>query len=404
MNKLTLLALLLYISSFAQSKQEIKEAKERREKYLFATEATPKKFRTTVVGEYMLDEMLIPVTINGKTYHFIFDTGAVTVVSPELAAALGLQQVTSNEIIDAAGVKTQEKIFMIDAVELPGVTFSKVSCASMSMDAFSTALCSRVDGLLGTNIMRLGNCKIDYNNHTVTLSTDKIKPDFEYDIVDFEHNFSDSPIVYLIAGDTRFPALIDSGNNRSVDVPDTIYKMMKFPKTSFTRKSHGRSSFALSGNSDQTEMAVRADSLYFGDILLRRQRLHISPSSQILIGNKFLKQFGQVIISWDKSKIYVPKQTVPQETEYDFGFTPFIENGKMVVVEIWEGSGAQEKGIAINDVILKINDLDVSIMTAELWCEFLQKTKNLKSVGVEILKPDGNRKFIELNRFELLKP
>jgi len=37
----------------------------------------------------------------------------------------------------------------------------------------------------------------------------------------------------------------------------------------------------------------------------------------------------------------VPKQTVPQETEYDFGFTPFIENGKMAVVEIWEGSAAE---------------------------------------------------------------
>jgi len=404
MNKLTLLALLFSISAFSQSKQEIRDAKERREKYLFAAEATPKKFRTTVVGEFVLDEMLIPVTINGKTYHFIFDTGAVTIVSPELVVELGLKPVTSNEVIDAAGIKTQEKIFMIEAIELSGVTFSKIGCASMSFDSFSTALCRKVDGLLGTNIMRLGNCKIDYNTHSVTLSTDKIKPDFEYDTVDFEHNFSDSPIVYLIAGDTRFPALIDSGNNRSIDVPDTIYKMMKFPKTSFTRKSHGRSSFALSGNSDQTEIAVRADSLYFGDILLRGQRLHISPSSQILIGNKFLKQFGEVIISWDKSKIYVPRQTVPQEAEYDFGFTPFIENGKMVVVEIWEGSPAEEKGIAINDIILKINDMDVSLMTPKLWCEFIKKTKDMESINVELRKPDGSTKFIELSRFELLKP
>jgi predicted aspartyl protease len=185
MNKLTLIALLFSISAFSQSKQKIKEAKERREKYLFAAEATPKKFRTTVLGEFVLDEMLIPVTINGKTYHFIFDTGAVTIVSPELVVELGLKPVTSNEVIDAAGIKTQEKIFMIEAVELSGVTFSKIGCASKSFDSFSTALCRKVDGLLGTNIMRLGNCKIDYNTHSVTLSTDKIKPDFEYDTVDF---------------------------------------------------------------------------------------------------------------------------------------------------------------------------------------------------------------------------
>lgn len=399
-----LIALLFTTVAFSQSKQDVKEAKERRDKYLFTVEANPKKFNATVKFDYVHDELVIPVMIKGITYNFLFDTGAVTIVSPELAAELGLKPVTSNEVIDAAGIKTQEQIYMLENLSVSGVTFSKVSCASMPFDSFSTALCRKIDGLFGTNIMRLGNWKIDYNSHSIDFSAGTIKPGFNYDTVAFEHNFSDSPIVMLITGGIRFPALIDSGNNRFIDVPDTLYRQSRLPKTALSRRSQGRASFSLSGNKNQEERAVLTDSLYFGDVLLLKQRIRVSPSPQILIGNRFLKQFGKILISWDKSRIYIPKQKVPIEKEYDFGFTPFIENGKMVVVEIWEGSEAQNKGMSINDVIIRVNDLDVSEMTPETWCEFLSQTKDAQSATVEILKPDGSKMSLQLERFELLKP
>jgi predicted aspartyl protease len=399
------IALLLFTTvAFSQSKQDIKEAQERRDKYLFAAQANPRKFNASVNFDYVQDELVIPVTINGKTYHFLFDTGAVTIVTPELIAELGLKSVTSNEIVDAAGVKTQQEIYMIDNLNLSNITFSKVSCASMNFDSFSTAFCRKIDGLFGTNIMRLGNWKIDYINHSINFSSEKMKPEFDYNTVEFEHNFSDSPIVSVVTGGIRFKALIDSGNNTYIDLPDTVYKQSKLPKTALSRKSQGRAFFSLGGNNNQEEKAVLSDSLFFGNVLLERQRLRVSPGSQILIGNKFLKQFGEIIISWDKSKIYIPKQTLPLEKEYNYGFTPFIENGKMLVVEIWEGSEAQNKGMSINDIILKVNGLDVRNMSPELWCEFLSKTKDTDALTVEIQKPDGSTKLMRLERLELLKP
>lgn len=398
-----LIALLFTSIAFSQTKQDIKEARERRDKFLFAVEASPKNFSGTVKFDYVHDELIIPVTIKGKTYNFLFDTGAVTILSPELAAELGLKPVTANDVIDAAGIKTQQQIYMLEHLALSGTTFSKVSCASMSFDSFSTALCRKIDGLFGTNIMRLGNWKIDYNSHSIDFSSERIKPGFDYNTVEFQHNFSDSPIVMLIAGGIRFPALIDSGNNTFIDIPDTLYRQSRLPKTALSRKSQGRASFSLSGNKNQEERAVLTDSLYFGDVLLLKQRLRVSPSPQILIGNKFLKQFGAVLLSWDKSKIYVPKQTAPLEKKYDFGFTPFIENGKIVVVEIWEGSEAQSKGMSINDVILSVNGLDVREMTQETWCKFLSLIRGAESATVEILKPDGSKMSLQLERSELLK-
>lgn len=397
-----LLLILFTTIAFSQSKQEIKEATEKRDKYLFAVQADPKKFNGTVNFDFVLDELFIPVTINGKTYNFLFDTGAVTIVAPELIAELGLRAVTTNHVIDAAGITTKEEIFMLDNLTISGVSFSKIGCASMTLESFSKAFCRKVDGIFGSNIMRLGNWKIDYNKHTIDFSADRIKPGFDYNTVEFENNFSGTPLVSLVVGDVRFPALIDTGNNRYLDLPDTIYKLSKLPKTTLSRKSHGRASYALSGNANQDELAVLTDSLYFGDVLLKKQRFRVSPSPQVLIGNKFLKQFGQVVISWDKSKIYVPKHTVPIEKEYGFGFTPFVENNKMVVVEIWEGSEAENKGMAINDIILKVDDLDVSVMSYDLWCEFLNDRNNPESVTVEIQKPDGSTRSIHLDRSELL--
>ncbi|NMH26647.1 aspartyl protease family protein [Flavobacterium silvaticum] len=398
------LLLLLTAIGFAQSKQEIKEAKGRRDTYLFAASTMPKKFNGSVPIEIVSDELLIQVTIHGKPYTFLFDTGAITILSDGLRKELGLAVATSNKLTDAAGNVSSEDFYMIDELKLGEVTFSKVAAGSFSLDSFSLMLCRKIDGIFGSNLMRLGNWKVDYLNSKLSFSTDKLLPDSEFDTIDFDEGFSGTPVVFLDTGGYRFPAMIDTGNNGTIDMPEDLYQKTRLSKSGKFQTSYGKGFFSLSGNKEQTERLGTADSLYLGNRLLRDQRLRISPSPMILVGNEFLKQFGEIGISWKKKEMYLPKKTLPLETEWSFGFTPLKDDGKIKVAVIWEKSPAKQKGLEIGDVILAINGQDVAGSTDEFWCGMRERFKKESSLELEIEKANGQRKMVLLDRYDLLKP
>lgn len=397
------LLLLISALSLAQTKQEIKEATKRRDEHLFSVLADPKKFTDSVKFEYVHDEPLMPVIINGKQYTFLFDTGAVTILTPQLVKELGLQPISSNDVLDANGNVEKREMFTLPELSVSGVSFSKIGCVSADLSSFSTLLCRPIDGIFGTNIMRLANWKIDYQNSLLSFSTDKLQPDSEFDKEDFEPNFSGSPVISVITGKVRFPALIDSGNNRSLDIPTELYDKTNLSKTSPSRASSGHASFALGGNSFQKELAVRADTLYFGNRLMQKQPIRVSPGSPVLIGNQFLKQFGQVVISWKKSEIYLPKKMQEREPDKSFGISPLLTGDRIEVSEVWEGSQAEKHGISVGDTLLKINGIVTSPATHEIWCELMAKTEDAKSLSIELKKANGKTESFTLESFDVFQ-
>ena len=61
----------------------------------------------------------IPVNINGKTYKFIFDTGAgSSVLSESVASSLGLKPVTKTKTLDSQGNESTRSIYVIDTITI----------------------------------------------------------------------------------------------------------------------------------------------------------------------------------------------------------------------------------------------------------------------------------------------
>lgn len=387
------------LSVSAQSKEEIKRSTENRDKYLFAVKTEPKKFNETIPAEYVTDELLVPVTINGKTYTFLFDTGAITILSQELVKEMGLQAVTSNKFVDSAGNTTEEKFYTVPEIQFGSTKFQNVGVGSFDLSKFSQLLCRPIDGIFGSNMMRVCNWEIDYEKPQIRLSSDKISIP-NADSVPFSQNFSGTPRVRIETSGINFLADVDTGNNGSLDIPNEYFTKSRMPKTARIATSFGRGFYSLLGNATQEERTVLPDSVYIGKVLLQR-RIRVSPSPMVLIGNDFFSPMGKFAINYKKGELLLPKTINAQKPESSFGFTPLRENGKTIVGVIWKGSTAEKSGIELNDEIVSIDGKILLEVNDSEWCELRQKLIEKESISVVIRKSDGKTIEVVLEKFEL---
>lgn len=401
MKKLLPLIILIFCTGlYAQTPKEIKKATRNRDKYLYAVKA-PKSFEQSIDIQIVNGEILIPVTINGTKYQFLFDTGATCVLSPELKELLKLTAVTSTKLTDSAGDVSLQDFYMLDALAIGGITFTQVGTASIDLKKFTTMLCVPLDGVIGANLMRTCNWRIDYENKKLQFSTKKLLPKTDYTTTDFTENFSGSPVVTLTTGGFYFDVLLDTGNNGSIDIHEELYFKSHMSTFGSFKKSFGKGFYSFTGNKEHVAYNGILDSLYIGKTLVRNQPVRVSPSPMLMIGNEFLSQFGEIVFNWDSKLLYLPVATKPGKPETSFGFIPIISDEVMEVGVVYEDSEAQKMGFEVGDKILSINGEDFTNISNLHWCELREKLRKEKSLEVTILKPDGTKKTAQLAKYNL---
>jgi hypothetical protein len=110
------------------------------------------------------------VMLNGKgPYYFIFDTGGVNLITPELARELGLK-VEGQAEARGAGDATMEMGFAhIDRLDLGGATVKNQLFTTLALDALYPANGVHMQGMIGYETFRRFVTRIDYGAKTVTL-------------------------------------------------------------------------------------------------------------------------------------------------------------------------------------------------------------------------------------------
>jgi hypothetical protein len=398
--KYFLLLVLAPLLVLSQTKQEKKEALQK-QKMLFSVKPLQKGFIETIAFDDSFDQIIVPVKINGKTYNFMFDTGAVTVLSASLREELLLQPLFSNDFRDGSGTVQQQQIYSLPPVQLGTITFSNVSGAVIDMSKFSKMFCIKIDGIFGTNIMRTCRWKIDYTNKQLTFSDKKIKPSGKVLEIDFEEGFSGSPMLNQRMGGYSFQSIMDTGYNGMFSLPDSLFFKSTKAKALKAHKIYGKSSLTLFDDKPTTEHLVLLDSIYIGKHLIKNKTARIE-GNMLLIGNKFFKDFGEVILDWEKQKVYLADVSVKEDKECAvFGFTPLRTDAGVSVGTLWENSNAQQLGMELGDAITDINGISVTNAPQEIWCTVvaLFKEDTAQEISVSIRKKDGSQKSLLLKKY-----
>ena len=137
------------------------------------------------------------VVINGKgPYDFIFDTGGVNLLTPELAAELGIKIEGKAEARGAGDATMEMGMAHVDSVDLGGATIKNQLFLSLALDAMFPANGVHMRGMIGYETFRRFVTRIDYGTRTVTLIDPK----------SFDPKDSGTPIKIAFAGNA---AIVD---------------------------------------------------------------------------------------------------------------------------------------------------------------------------------------------------
>lgn len=414
MNKLfTLFAILLLlpvaaISQTKAEKQERKQAFKNREKYLFAAKPVQKNFTHTLQYETTVaGHIIVPITIDGNIYRFIFDTGASTVVSTELRDKLGMKSIFTNKFEDAAGQVEKIEVYQIGQMQLGPVVFKDVAGPAVSLDKIEKQFCEKIDGLFGTNMMRTCHWKIDYINKTITFSDKKIKPQGNFTEIDFIENFSGSPLILQLIGERPYYSTMDTGAGRGFRVSDSLFFNSRKSKGAKMVIGRGNSSMALFEGRPSYEYVTIMDSIYVGNNLIKNQLVEINAGESYLTGNSFFEKFGSVILDWKKKKIYLPQIEIKEDAGfYVHGLLPVYTGDELRVGMVWENSIDGINEIDPGDIIISIDGIQSENIPREKWCQIATTLSNAKAdkpLSVIVRKKDGSEVKFTLERKDLLK-
>lgn len=400
--KYILLLLLCPLALFSQTKAEKKEMKKKQE-ILFSVKPSQKNFTETIAFTDAMDQILVPVVINGKTYNFLFDTGAITVVPPALIKELNLKPAFGANLVDGSGTVGQEELYTLPSLQLGSITFNNITTAVIDMSKLSTTFCVKIDGIFGTNIMRTCRWKVDYNNKQLTFSDRKIKPEGKMKEIAFEENFSGSPMLLQQMGEYNFKTIMDTGYNGVFSLPDSLYFKSRKSKQLKAYKTIGKAAFTIYEGTPATEHIVLLDSMYVGKHLFKNSIVRVEGNI-LLTGNKFFKRFGEMLLDWDSHTIYLADVPAKEDTEYlTFGFTPKrTEDNKVFVNTLLDNSVPQREGMQNGDEIIRIDDTLISESQYETWCEIVKKFRDdSPDIKVTIRKSDGTEKSMQLKKYNL---
>jgi predicted aspartyl protease len=344
--------------------------------------------------------MVVPIVIEGKTYRFIFDTGAgSTVISSELAELVSFKEKGAIKVNDAQHVSNKLPIGYLKGISLGELNYSKVGVIVNDFSKNAQFKCFGIDGILGMNVIQLNNWKIDYGTKTLLSCDLNFKPTFTESTQEFSFvSKTGIPFINLYVNGTQDKFMIDTGKNSEII---SISSTVKISEKS--NQSIGYASFGMFGETpmDTTNyyQVNFSDSLGFNltDISVSQDK-----ESRGNMGNGFFKRnYASVFFDFKNRKMYCTKPTHRATIYTSFGVSVMLSADGLVVGSKDLGFSEDVDGIAVNDQILEINGTAV---TGDNVCEMTRimgasKLEN-KPVTLLILQ-NGEKKKVVLKAKEV---
>jgi hypothetical protein len=336
--------------------------------------------------------IIVPVTIGGKEYRFLFDTGAPFSVSDQLQKDNNFKIVSKGNIIDSDYNRKKVCWVQVDSISISNVLFLNQTAFIGDLDANPIMKCLEIDGIIGSNIIRQYNWTIDQEQNSLFLSSKTEIDTFKESVVipfttDYQYNI----FIDVYFGQTKVKnILVDYGSNGSIALNDEIFTALKeknIISETFIEKGINQSGIIgkpVELNREITYSdSVRTNSLQFRSVMIR-------TGKTVSIGNDLLSRFN-VTIDWSNKKLYLYKSVKEVHRVGSAGFRlgHSIEKG-VYIQSVMEKSDAYYKGLRPNMKIFKIDSLDFErgssfcdYVDHELKDEILLGLINLKGQRIE---------------------
>lgn len=316
---------------------------------------------------------IIKVNMEGTDYSFLLDTGAPTVISPELARTINAKKVKKSIVGDSQGNGNVQKFILINEMRIGRIQFNEIGAVVIDLKKTFEVKCLNIDGIIGSNQMSTAIWEIDYKNRNITITDNFIgfkEPDGAAKLHFIEMQPQKTPLVRVQVDSTKSKLItFDTGANGSIDLPLSNFEttIKDYKKV----RSYGNTSAGLYGTGKKdTIITVKVGLMKLGTLETKNQLITFENESSAVIGNGFLKNY-KTTINWKTKTIYLRQQDTLEEAKMEsFGFGIRYINLKPVVTSLLLGSDAEKSGLQLGDEITEIDGTSLSGLTEEQACTY----------------------------------
>ena len=361
-----------------------------------------KNFVDTIPIEFKAGKILVPVSIQGKEYRFILDTGAdmeyiyksssINLIKSEKVFAVK----DFNNKRETADV-TLPVDFTIGHIHVHNSVFSVVN--GFFGDCIS-------EGVLGFNLINSGVvAKIDLTKKLLILTDRKHFFDHE-EGVDIKYNLLESVpwVKFNISYGGLGYALFDTGNPEFFNMDKFIYDKFNKKKNNglfyqqVVWKDSAQIDYGVNGLEKEAEhVFLKAKNLSMGDVNFYNSKIE-GGSGSTVFGVEVLK-YGSIIINpFKRAFIYQPNcgKTDITVNNYQSKIRLAYINDKPVIQLIDKNSYPYQQGARKGNVILEMDGQEITDI-----CQFIKAKENLKEKNSYVIKlqdNNGNVKFVKINK------
>ncbi|WP_027076390.1 retropepsin-like aspartic protease [Maribacter antarcticus] len=367
-------------------------------------EVEQEEFNVKIPFEYRLGLIILKVNISGEEYDFILDTGAPNAISKELAKKLELSNIFKQKVVDSQSEESKLGFVLIKKLGLGGIDFLNMGAAVADLKQSKEVGCLRIDGFIGSNLMRKAIWKFDYQNQiiTITNSIESLSIPKVTSKIPFFTMLTGTPIIDFRLNDvTQKNVIVDLGSNGGISLSKKTYNALMKNNPSIPQTS----SFGISGSglyglgkADST-YHIKAPSVSFGDVSLENTIVSFADEAASTIGNQFFKNYDFVLNWFTKEILLINKTEYDNSTLATFGFSCSNQENHLIVSNIYKNM----EDLKIGDQILQVGKTNYNKLLPEQWCEILENglTKEKEVLKISILR-DNKKLSFTLRKEKLL--
>ncbi|WP_299549607.1 retropepsin-like aspartic protease [Seonamhaeicola sp.] len=371
--------------------------------YFKTGKPSSKHYYTEITYEEVRGKIIIPVSIDGKVYRFLFDTGAPNLITSDLWKTIKSKKTRSLSVTDINQKKQRMDLITIQKLSLGNISFKNTGALMFNGKNNLVIDCFKVDGFIGSNLLRKSIIQIKPKEKRLILTNDPKKLDLNEEHASpliLVGNQSSPYINIKLKGDHsgNENLLFDTGASGFYDLCKKNYKTLEEKNiATVLSKGKGASSVGMFGVAEKSvQYRLKIPELTINNQIFTNVITTTGDDDNSRIGSDILK-YGNVTLDFIKRKFYfTPFEANNDLDEKLFGFSPTIIDKKLVVGFVWDE--ALKDHIQFGDEIIEINS--INYQDKEI-CDFITKRSIFKqnnTLNVVIKRQNGEKKTLTIQR------
>lgn len=348
---------------------------------------TEKNYADTIPFTYRNGLILVPITIQGQTYQFMYDTGAMACMLPDTLGHLLVEEKRDRKITSADNVRSEKLTYgVMSEMTLGKLHINGMKCVLQKPNSANRFVLG-ADALFESGIL----AKIDMKKKILILTDRKKHFDGEKGYkIPLDFSLPMSKIKFRLSDGCTGKAIFDTGNNSLFYISRKYYDDSVNGKTGdeFKKQVLWTDFGSVLIGANGAEAASEKIVMKIKEVKIKDVTLRDVPASVMEKYTGFgtgLLDYGSMIINPKEYCLffqpYKEDNGIVQLKERDSYVEYNIQDGKIKVELIDKNSELYRKGVRKGDYLVGVNDVPITS-----YEDYLEATKKMKRKDTKIMK------------------